>query len=120
MVFLTFKKNIVCQSERVCVSADLPHDVRPGERRGADLQPHRHDAAALPLGRLPAVPRAAAAGLPARLLGVAQRDGGKCRLRSALSPVSQTAPRVRVTVTQYSSSSPPYTFADDFLWRPSL
>lgn len=76
---LDLKKKNVCQSDRVRLSADFPHDVRPGQRRGADFQPHRHDAAALPLGRLPAVPGAAAAGLPARLLGVAQRDGGTSR-----------------------------------------
>lgn len=53
-------------------AADLPYDLRPGQRCGTHREPHWDDAPALPLGRLPAVPGAYAAGLPPRLLGVHQ------------------------------------------------
>lgn len=49
---------------------DLPYDLRPGQRGDADHQPDRHDAAVVPLGRLPTVPGPHAAGLPFRLLGL--------------------------------------------------
>lgn len=67
-----------CGRLRAPAPADFPHDVRPGERRDEDHQPDRHDAAAVPLGRLPPVPRAHAAGFPPELLGLHQRDGGEC------------------------------------------
>lgn len=60
----------------LCFLVDFPHDLRPGERCDAHLQPDRYDAAAVPLGRLSSVPRAHAAGLPLRLLGLAQQNGG--------------------------------------------
>lgn len=59
-------------SAAFCFFADFPHDLRPGECRDAHLQPDRYDAAAVPLGRLSSVPRAHAAGLPLRLLGLAK------------------------------------------------
>jgi len=43
---------------------DLPHDLRPSQRGDANIQPDRDDAAAVPLGRLSAVPCSHAAGLP--------------------------------------------------------
>lgn len=65
----------------LCFLVDFPHDLRPGECRDAHLQPDRHDAAAVPLGRLSSVPRAHAAGLPLWLLGLAQQDGGTWSIR---------------------------------------
>lgn len=56
---------------------DFPHDVRPSECGGENFQPDRHDAAALPLGRLPSVLGATTSGFPTRLLGVPKRYGCK-------------------------------------------
>lgn len=55
----------------------LSHDVRSCQCHGANHEPDWHDAAAVPLGRLPAVPGADAAGLPSGLLGHPEQDGGK-------------------------------------------
>lgn len=57
---------------------DISHDVRPGQCSDADLQPDWYDVAAMSLGWLPTVPGPNAAGIPLRLLGVPQQDGGKC------------------------------------------
>ena len=71
---------------------DLPHDLRPGERRHAHLQPHQHDAAPLPLGWLPAVPGAHASGLPTQLLGLHQRHGGEPGARVPPACLEHRAP----------------------------
>ena len=70
-------KEFLCSSTPAS-SPDLPYDVRPGQCCGEDLQPHRHDAAAVSLGRLPPVPGAHAARLPRGLLGLHQSHGGEC------------------------------------------
>lgn len=59
-------------------ASDLPHDLWPSQRSDADLQPDWYDAAVVSLGWLPTVPGSNAAGIPLRLLGVPQQDGGMC------------------------------------------
>lgn len=55
----------------------FPHDLRPSQRHGSHHELDWNDAPAVPLGRLPSVPGAHAAGLPSRLLGHQEQDGGK-------------------------------------------
>lgn len=61
----------------LCPSSDLPYDLWPCQCHGEDSEPDRYDAAAVPLGRLSAVPGPHAAGLPSWLLGFQEPDGGE-------------------------------------------
>ena len=56
---------------------DLPYDLWPCQCGGENIQPDRHDVAAVPLGRLPPVPGASATRLPSGLLGIPKRYGCK-------------------------------------------
>lgn len=65
--------------------SDFPHDLRPGQRCGAYSQLDWHDAAAVPLGRLPDLHGADAARLPLGLLGIQKQYGGGYMLIHAYS-----------------------------------
>lgn len=56
---------------------DLPHDLRPRQCRGAHRQFDWHDAAVVPLGRLPHLHGAHAARFPSGLLGFQKQYGGE-------------------------------------------
>ena len=78
LLFLNLLTSIFSSSfSLLCSSSDLPHDLWPRQCHGEDSQPDWYDAAVVPLGRLSAVPGPHAAGLPSRLLGFQEPDGGE-------------------------------------------